>query len=105
MAVDSQSLHAYMRDPPDCSEDLSMYINAAKARAKAAGVPDFKHNALYDMFIHELATHFYENRGLSVSGTYQATAEHTAQNITNSYVLQLRYAEEDEVTEGGDVSE
>ena len=105
MAVDSKSLHEYMRNPPDCSEDLSMYINAAKARAKAAGVPEFKNNALYDMFIHELATHFYENRGLSVSGTYQATAEQTARNITNSYVLQLRYAEDGEAPTGGDVSE
>ena len=39
MAVNSKSLHEYMRNPPDCSEDLSMYINAAKVKAKAEKKP------------------------------------------------------------------
>lgn len=99
MAVTTQSLHEYLGNPPDSSEDLTMYINAAKAKAKAAGVPDFKNNAHYDMFIHELAAHFYENRGLSVSGSYQATAEETTRKITNAYVLELRYAKDGDTDE------
>lgn len=94
MSVTSKSLHEYLGNPPDSSEDLSMYINAAKAKATAAGVPEFKNNAHYDMFIHELAAHYYENRGLSVSGSYQATAEETTRRITNAYVLELRYAKD-----------
>lgn len=94
MSVTNKSLHEYLGNPPDSSEDISMYINAAKAKATAAGVPEFKNNAHYDMFIHELAAHFYENRGLSVSGSYQATAEETTRRITNAYVLELRYAKD-----------
>lgn len=99
MAVTTKSLREYMGNNPDDSEDLSMYINAAKAKAKAAGVREFQNNAHYDMFIHELAAHYYDNRGLSVSGSYQATAEETARKICNSYVLELRYAEDGEPDE------
>lgn len=99
MAVTSKSLHEYMGSAPDDSEDLSIYINAAKAKAKAAGVREFKNNAHYDLFIYELAAHYYDNRGLSVSGSYQATAEETARKICNAYVLELRYAEDGEPDE------
>lgn len=100
MAVNSASLRAHLRLSPDSTENLDGYINAAKAKAKGAGVPEFKNNALYDQFIHELAAHFYENRGLSYGGSYKATAEATATNLINSYVLELRYAEDGPAPEG-----
>lgn len=99
MAVTRESLIEYMREAPDLSADLSLYINAAKADAKAAGVPDFKNNALYDLFIHALAAHYYDNRGLGYSGSYQATADATAKSIVNAFVLKLRYAEDGEPVE------
>lgn len=99
MAVTTKSLREYMGIAPDDSQDLSMYIDAAKAKAKAAGVREFKNNALYDLFIHELAAHYYDNRGLAVSGSYQATAEETARKICNSFVLELRYAEDGDLDE------
>lgn len=92
--VTAGSLRDYLRLSPDNNEDLYMYISAAKAKAKAAGVPDFQNNALYDLFIHELAANYYENRGLAYSGSYQATAEENARKLINSFVLELRYAED-----------
>jgi len=100
MAVTSSSLKAHLRLPPDFPDNLDGYINAAKAKAAAAGVPEFRNNALYDHFIHELAAHYYENRGLSYSGSYKAAAEATAKNLVNSYVLELRYAEDGPAQEG-----
>jgi len=38
---------------------------------------------------------YYDNRGMAFSGSYQATAEETAQKMINSFVLSLRHAEED----------
>lgn len=103
MAVTVDSLKAYLRLPPDNEENLDRYIEAAKAKAKAAGIPGFKSNALYDLFIHELAANYYENRSLSFSGSYQATAEENARKLINSFVLELRYAEDEAApSEGGD---
>lgn len=98
MAVTDRVLREYLRLSPDNNEYLQLYINAAKAKAKAAGVPDFKDNALYDLFILELAANFYENRGFEYSGSYQATAEENARKMINSFVLELRHAKD----EGGD---
>lgn len=98
MAVTAQTLKDYLRLPPDDDEDLTMYIDAAKAKAKAADVPEFRDNALYDLFIHELAGNYYENRNMAYSGSYQATAEENARRICNSFVLELRHAK-DGVTE------
>ena len=103
MAVTVDSLKAYLRLPPDSEEDLNRYIAAAKAKAKVAGLPDFQNNALYDLFIHELAASYYENRSLSFSGSYQATAEENARRLVNAFVLELRYAEDGPASsEGGE---
>lgn len=106
MAVTTQSLAEYLRSPPDSVENLETYLAAAKSKARAAGIPDFANNAQYDMFLHALAAMYYENRGMSFSGSYQATAEENAQKLINSFVLELRYAEEDppkaDDTKGGD---
>lgn len=95
MAVTEQKLQEYLRLPPDSTEDLSGYLAAAQSKARAAGVPVFKNNAQYDLFILALASMYYENRGMAFSGSYQATAEENARKLINSFVLELRYATED----------
>ena len=103
MAVKASELAEYLRLPPDASEELNPYLAAAKAKATAAGVPEFKNNAMYDMFIMALAAMYYENRGMAYSGSYQATAEENARKLINSFVLELRYAEDGESSdEDGD---
>lgn len=99
MAVTSADLAEYLVNPPDNEEDLAKYINAARSKARTAGIPDFKHNAQYDEFILALAAMYYENRGMAFSGSYQATAESNARKLINSYVLELRFATEDPVDE------
>lgn len=94
MAVTKENLAEYLHLPPDDSEDLGWCISAAKAKAKAAGVPEFQHNPLYDLFIMSLAASYYESRGLSFSGSYQGAAEENQRKLINSFVLELRYAED-----------
>ena len=105
MAVTVSGLKEYLRLPPDDEEDLSGYLAAAKSKARAAGIPDYKHNAQYDLFLTSLASMLYENRGLSFTGGYQATAqgaaEENARKLINSFVLELRHAGEDPITDEG----
>lgn len=100
MAVTDEKLRDYLRLPPDSTEELSGYIAAAKSKARAAGIPDFSNNAQYDLFILSLASMYYDNRGLSFAGSYQATAEENARKLINSFVLELRYATEDDAGGG-----
>lgn len=96
MAVNVSDLAVYLRLPPDRPEqNLRRYLEAAKSKARAAGVPDYSTNALYDMYILSLASLYYENRSMAFSGSYQATAEENARKLTNSFILELRYAGED----------
>lgn len=99
MAVTTTQLAEYLRLPPDTSEDLSIYLSAAQSKARSAGVPAFDNNAQYDLMLLTLSAMYYENRGATFSGSYQATAEGNARRIINSFVLELRHAKEDgEVT-------
>lgn len=96
MAVTVSSFRDYLNPPPDITDSqLEIWLAAAKSEARTSGVPDFSHNAQYDLFIMALAAWHYDNRGLQVSGTYQATALETKKKMTDSFVLQLRHAEED----------
>lgn len=95
MAVNANDLREYLNLPPDDDENLDRYIATAKSKARAAGIPDYKHNAQYDQFMLALAGMYYENRALGFAGTYQATAEVNARKLINSFVLELRYAGED----------
>lgn len=98
--VTVESLRTYLNPAPDVdAEQLTMWLNAAKSDARSAGVPEFQNNAQYDLFIYSLAAWYYDNRGMQVSGTYQATALETMQKIKNSFVLQLRHATEDSSAE------
>lgn len=95
MAVTADDLREYLNNPPDSKESLERYLSAARSKARGAGVPEYKNNANYDLFILALAASEYDNRGLSFSGSYQATAEENARKLINSFVLELRYAGED----------
>lgn len=101
--VTVENLKKYLNLPPDADDSqLTMWLNAAKSDARSAGVPEFQNNAQYDLFICSLAGWYYDNRGMSVSGSYQATALETMQNIKNAFVLQLRYATEDDAEDSTD---
>ncbi|MBQ7436114.1 MAG: phage gp6-like head-tail connector protein [Oscillospiraceae bacterium] len=105
--VTVDSLRQYLNCSPDTTAaQLSMWLDAAKSEARTAGIPEFQRNAQYDLFIYALAAWYYDNRGLQVSGSYQATARETMQKIKDAFVLQLRYATEDpeKDEEGGDGS-
>lgn len=94
--VTVESLRSYLNTTPDIGSDqLTMWLNAAKSDARSAGVPEFQNNAQYDLFIYALAGWYYDNRGMGVSGSYQSTALETMQKIKDSFVLQLRHATED----------
>ena len=88
MAVTADSLRSYLHLQPDNEEKLEEYLAAAKSKAAAAGIPDFKNNALYDLFIKSLAAMYYENRSMELDAA-------KVQPIINSFVLELRYAKED----------
>lgn len=90
--VSTAGLAAYLRLLPDDTEDLSLYLNAAKAKAAAAGIPELD-NTQYDLFLYSLAALYYDNRGMSFAGTYQGTAEENARRMINAFVLELRYSE------------
>lgn len=98
MAVTNDGFKAYLRLPADSAEDVSMFLSAAKAKAAAAGIPEFENNSLYDLFLYALAAMYYDNRGMSFSGSYQATAEANATKLINSFVLELRHAEDGEAS-------
>lgn len=99
MAVTQIGLCDYLGLPADNADSLSLYLDAAKSKARTAGIPDFQHNAQYDLMIYALAAMYYDNRGMAFSGSYQATAEANARKLINSFVLELRHAEEDPVDE------
>lgn len=81
----------------DCfTENVEKYLNAAKSKAKVAGIPVFENNAQYDLFITALAAMYYDNRGMSFEGQRSDYSEPAARNIINSFVNELRYAKEDE---------
>ena len=91
MAVTTTDLRAYLRLPPDDDENLSTYLNAAVAKATAAGIPQFTANAQYDLFLLALAGMYYENRSMGFSGSYIGDQEINARRLINSFVLELRY--------------
>ena len=95
MAVSTEGFAGYLGASPDNGENLQMYLDAAKSKARSAGVPDFRNNAQYDLFIYALAGMYYDNRSMTFGGTYAASAEESAQRMINGFVLSLRHAGED----------
>lgn len=101
MAVTVEDLNEHLGYPEENAKKLDRYMSAAISKARAAGVPQYKNNAQYDLFILNLAAMYYDNRGMAFSGSYQATAEDNARKMINSYVLELRWAGEDCAEDGG----
>lgn len=95
MAATIEGFREYLGPAADDTTDLNSYLAAARSKARTAGIKDFQRNAQYDGFIYALAAMLYDNRGMTFSGSYQATAEGNARALINSYVLELRYATED----------
>ena len=98
MAATVEGFREYLVNPPDSNEGLQLFLDAARAKAKVAGIPDFQNNPRYDLFIYALAAMDHDNRGMAFSGSYQATAEENARKLINSFVLELRYAEDGDGT-------
>jgi hypothetical protein len=71
---------------------VDVYINAAKSKARVAGIPAFTSNAQYDLFIMALAAMYYDNRGMTFQNPADAA---NAERMINSFVLELRYGDED----------
>jgi hypothetical protein len=90
MAVSVNSLKSYLRLPPDTAADVEMYLAAARSRARSAGIPEFANNAQYDMFVLALAAMYYDNRGMTFANPAD---EQASARLINSFVLELRYAE------------
>jgi len=72
--------------------NVEPYLNAAKSKARAAGIPAFENNAQYDLFILALAAMYYDNRGMTLQNPADAV---NAQRMVDSFVLELRYGDED----------
>ena len=95
MAVSVSEFANYIVAAPDDKKGLQIYLNTAKSKARAAGIPNYKNNAQYDMFIYALAAMYYDNRGFTFGGTYQQAVEENARKMINSFVLELRHSGED----------
>jgi hypothetical protein len=77
------------------TESVDAYLQAAKSKAKAAGIKEYTNNAQYDLFIMALAAMYYDNRAM----TFQDPADAAnAQRMIDSFVLELRYAEDGDDT-------
>ncbi|MBQ8616389.1 MAG: hypothetical protein IJ418_02635 [Clostridia bacterium] len=89
---------AYLNPPPDVTDDqLTLWLAAAKSDARTSGVPEYKNNAEYDLFIYSLGAWHFDNRGMRTAGTsFQSTSLDTYKRLKDSFVLQLRHATEDE---------
>ena len=99
MAATVDGLRAYLRLPEDNTEPLSLYLDAAAAKAKAAGIRSYRNNAQYDLFLYALAAMYYDNRGVDVQD------QTNMQSVINSFVLELRYSGEDDAAESDGTEE
>ena len=85
----------YLRNPPDDDQNLEMFLEAARKSMSDAGVSEQPDNPKYDLCLCALASFYYDNRGFSFSGAYQATAETNARKLINSMILELRHSGDD----------
>ena len=100
MAVTVASLKGYLRISDSAAEEISDeeltgYLAAAKSETRAAGIPDYKNNALYDHYLRMLVARYCDDRGLGFLVDNQANAEEAARRLKNSFTLALRHAGED----------
>ena len=69
MAVTAEDLALFIGLPPDNAENVQRYLDAARSKARGAGIRDFSNNAHYDMFLLNLGAMYYDNRGMAFSGS------------------------------------
>jgi hypothetical protein len=85
-------IREYLGLPPDTPDTIvDLCFKSAKSKALSAGIPDFQNNKQYDLFLCALTGLYYDNRGMAI--------EKDVQSLINAYVLELRYAAEDETPE------
>jgi hypothetical protein len=72
--------------------NVEVYLKAAQSKARTAGMPVLTSNAQYDLFILALAAMYYDNRGMVFQNPADAA---NAQRMIDSFVLELRYGDED----------
>lgn len=89
MAATEQGFKSYLNRPDDPT-DFSIYLDAARSKARTAGIPDYKRNAQYDLFLYAVAAVYYDCRGTDMSAV-----DSNVQRMVNSFVLELRGAGED----------
>lgn len=83
--------------PPEVGdEDVDWCVRAARAQLKSAGVPEFQNNPRYDMLLADLAGFYHYQRAMSV--TDNTAGEEAMRRMLNAAVLELRYAEDGEMT-------
>lgn len=80
MPATLEGFRAYIRGPEE--EDLTIYLEAARAFARRAGVPDRENDALYELFLYTVGALYYDSRGGEVP--------ESAWRAVNSLVLSLR---------------
>ena len=86
--VTEERFRNYLRLPPDDHEDLEGYLQAAKEKARSAGVREYQDNALYDQFLLQLAGLLHEARSMDTDAADPAKV----QMLLNSFILPLRYS-------------
>ncbi|MGI6156587.1 MAG: head-tail connector protein [Enterococcus lemanii] len=90
--ADIQTLSKYLGLMPDEDTTIAgLALNAAKAKAKAAGVCERKNDPYYDLFIYALAGAWYDNRNISTPGLATQAGAEAMQRLVNQFVLELRY--------------
>ena len=85
MAATEAGFREYLRLPEENRENLALYLNAARSKSRAAGIPEFQDNGHYELFLYTLAGIYYDNRGMEAP-------EANVRQLINSFVLELRYA-------------
>jgi len=86
--ITAADLAKYLHAPED---EVRPYLVAARSRLRRSGVPEYRNNAEYDLFVQALAGMYYDNRGLGTP----LVDEQAAKRMIDSFVLGLRHAGED----------
>lgn len=90
--ADIQTLSKYLGLMPDEDTTIAeLALNAAKAKAEAAGVSVRDGDPYYDLFIYALAGAWYDNRNISSPGAATQAGAEAMQKLINQFVLELRY--------------
>ncbi|MBQ9165865.1 MAG: hypothetical protein IJX71_02930, partial [Oscillospiraceae bacterium] len=71
MAATLEGFYEYLQPPETDYTKLSLWLEAAKVKARAAGIPEYRNNSLYYLFIYSFAAMYYDNRGMAFSCSYQ----------------------------------